>query len=160
MSWMDTTVCPICGADGFEPDCDEVDVGVGVIEGNLRGLCRNCGEVCEKGDLKPGFVAEFPPTSVDREATPAEVADLGGDVDVRCPVCLDRVGGCPHCVEQLVEGVLAVVDEASRKVLDGEVGTYHPCVHGYPADGECPKCFDLLKGAIDDVVVAAVKRES
>lgn len=63
MSWMKTTVCPVCRADGFDPDCDEVDVGVGVQEGNLRGRCRVCGEVCERGDDEPGFVAEFPPNS-------------------------------------------------------------------------------------------------
>lgn len=98
MSWMKTTVCPVCDADGFDPDCDEVDIGVGVQEGNLRGLCRNCGEVFERGGYEPGFVAEFPPENFfDREATPAEVADLGAVPVVRCPFCRDRVGGCPHC---------------------------------------------------------------
>jgi hypothetical protein len=45
MSWLKTTNCPICGVDGFDPDCDEVDIGVGVQEFNLRGICPNCDEV-------------------------------------------------------------------------------------------------------------------
>jgi hypothetical protein len=47
MSWMKETRCPICGDKGFQPDCNEVDIGVGVIEGNLRGVCRQCGDVCQ-----------------------------------------------------------------------------------------------------------------
>jgi len=47
MSWMKQSVCPICKADGFDPDCDSVDVGVGVMEGNLRGRCRVCGLVTQ-----------------------------------------------------------------------------------------------------------------
>lgn len=45
MSWMKTDRCPFCGHGGFDPDCDSVDVGVGVIEGNLRGICSQCGRV-------------------------------------------------------------------------------------------------------------------
>lgn len=49
MNWLKCTKCPICGEDGFDLDCDEVDIGVGVQEGNLRGICKVCGEVsrCE-----------------------------------------------------------------------------------------------------------------
>jgi hypothetical protein len=50
MSWMRETRCPVCGGEGFDPDCDEVDVGVGTIEGNRRGRCPSCGEVAECPD--------------------------------------------------------------------------------------------------------------
>ena len=57
MSWMDEKLCPICKSDDFDPDCDQVDIGVGTIEGNLRGLCLNCGEVFM--DEKKGWVSQF-----------------------------------------------------------------------------------------------------
>lgn len=43
--------CPVCSENTCELDCDEVDVGVGVIQGNWRGLCKNCGEMylCDCG---------------------------------------------------------------------------------------------------------------
>jgi hypothetical protein len=47
MSWYDHTTCPLCNSPGFLPDCDEVDIGVGVIEGNLRGCCTACREVAQ-----------------------------------------------------------------------------------------------------------------
>lgn len=51
MSWLKEKNCPICGRDEFDPDCDEVDIGVGIQQGNYRGLCKECGEVvqCECG---------------------------------------------------------------------------------------------------------------
>ena len=46
-TWMKTTRCPNCGMDGFDPDCDEVDIGVGIQEFNFRGVCENCGDVAQ-----------------------------------------------------------------------------------------------------------------
>lgn len=43
----DETKCPICGSEGFDLDYDEVDVGVGVIRGNYRGICPICGEMSQ-----------------------------------------------------------------------------------------------------------------
>jgi hypothetical protein len=45
MSWMRQCKCPVCGSTDFIPDCDEVDIGVGVQEFNFRGTCENCGEM-------------------------------------------------------------------------------------------------------------------
>jgi hypothetical protein len=44
MSWKETN-CPICGSNEFYLDCDEVDIGIGILEGNFRGMCKQCGEV-------------------------------------------------------------------------------------------------------------------
>lgn len=67
MTWMNTTICPFCGADGFEPDCDSADVGVGVIEGNLRGECRVCEMVAEaEHDDVMGWEAKRPLRAGDR----------------------------------------------------------------------------------------------
>jgi hypothetical protein len=59
MTWMEQETCPVCGAGEFEPDCDEVDIGVGVQEGNHRGLCRVCGEIFPKAG-EPGFDVRCP----------------------------------------------------------------------------------------------------
>ena len=52
MSWLDTKRCPNCGCNDFESDCDEVDIGVGVQEFHLRGLCKMCGEVYQCDDSR------------------------------------------------------------------------------------------------------------
>ena len=41
-----TEACPLCGADSAFYDCDSVDVGVGVIEGNRQYTCPTHGEWC------------------------------------------------------------------------------------------------------------------
>lgn len=64
MSWMKETKCPVCGTDGFDPDCDEVDIDVGVQEGNLRGVCRRCGNVAQDGETG-WWEVEFPPPALD-----------------------------------------------------------------------------------------------
>jgi len=47
VTWMSQRTCPICGAEGFDPDCDEVDIGVGVQEFGFRGRCVKCGEIAQ-----------------------------------------------------------------------------------------------------------------
>jgi hypothetical protein len=42
---MAQTACPICKVDGFVLECDEVDIGIGTIEGNFHGVCKRCGEI-------------------------------------------------------------------------------------------------------------------
>lgn len=78
MTWMNEKFCPVCGAGGFDPDRDEVDVGVGAIEGNRRGVCRHCGEVFEDGERNAGWVAQYPPPSVKETAVGRKVAAARG----------------------------------------------------------------------------------
>jgi len=47
MSWTNETKCPVCSAPRFVPMCDEVDIGVGVQEGNLGGMCNRCGMIAQ-----------------------------------------------------------------------------------------------------------------
>jgi hypothetical protein len=61
MSWYDETTCPMCRSPGFLPDCDEVDIGVGVLEGNLRGQCGACGEVAKCSTCGEWLSSSDPP---------------------------------------------------------------------------------------------------
>ena len=125
MSWMKTINCPVCGADGFEPDCDG-DVVLG--EGNLRGLCRNCGEVCERGDDEPGFVAEFPS---DRTS---------------CAHGYPDDGECSECVALLREGIDAVIGKAGAGFVSREAAPAEVVDLGAVPRVRCPFCRDRVGG--------------
>ncbi len=50
MSWLEEKQCPCCGANDFDPDCEMVDIGVGVQEFDLKGVCKDCGQVAQCPD--------------------------------------------------------------------------------------------------------------
>lgn len=90
MSWNDEKNCPLCGSTEFLPVCDEVDIGVGVQEGNLGGTCGSCGDVAQCRDCLEFVSSNGPSRCRCRVVLDAHFeVDLGADGELRgvsiCP---------------------------------------------------------------------------